>query len=208
MPKPPTHEHEVAIYPVAGDFTRVRYRSGKFVFGFRRQHFVGIEDEDPFVSKRKILQSPILFFWPGPVELKLHDMGAVFPCNLKRAVRALRIDHEDLVGPFHGIQTFPQIRGFVLDGHENRDRHPGFLTHPVMGGVLGRRTRHGLPAAMTFGGTSFVTTEQAPITLPAPIVTPGMTKARAPMKASSPIAIVAVTSGISGRAKSCVPVLR
>jgi len=58
----------------------------------------------------------------------------------------------------------------------------------------GRMTEQGLPAAITSGGTSLVTTEQAPITLRAPISTPGMTNARAPMNASSPIVILAVTS--------------
>src|SRR5438309_581078 len=69
-------------------------------------------------------------------------------------------------------------------------------------------TRHGFPAATTFSGTSLVTTEHAPTTLCAPIVTPGKIKARAPTKASSPMVILAATSGISGRPKSWVPLLR
>lgn len=48
---------------------------------------------------------------------------------------------------------------------------------------------------MTFSGTSLVTTEQAPIMARAPIVIPGMTKARAPTKASLPIVIFATTGG-------------
>src|SRR5438477_188885 len=56
--------------------------------------------------------------------------------------------------------------------------------------------RHGFPAATTFSGTSSVTTEQAPITLRAPIVTPGNTNARAPMNASSPLVILAASSRI------------
>src|SRR5437588_9677742 len=85
---------------------------------------------------------------------------------------------------------------------------------PRQGGkihVAGNRdliTRHGFPAATTFSGTSLVTTEHAPITLRAPIVTPGKTNARAPMNASSPILILPATNGISGRSKSWVPALR
>ena len=80
--------------------------------------------------------------------------------------------------------------------------------HPETGGVLGPRTRQGLPAALTSGGTSLVTTEQAPITLRAPISIPGRTNARAPMNASSPIVILAVTSWSAGWEKSWLPVLR
>src|SRR5581483_2145703 len=69
-------------------------------------------------------------------------------------------------------------------------------------------TRHGLPAATTFSGTSLVTTEQAPMMARAPMVTPGRTNARAPTNASAPIVIRPATSGISGRLKSCVPALR
>ena len=46
------------------------------------------------------------------------------------------------------------------------------------------------------------------MTLRAPIETPGMTKVRAPKKASSPIVIFAVTSGRPGRVKSWLPELR
>ena len=69
-------------------------------------------------------------------------------------------------------------------------------------------TRHGFPAATEFAGTSFVTTEHAPTMLCAPTVTPGKTKARAPMNASSPIVILPATRGMSGCEKSCVPALR
>lgn len=80
--------------------------------------------------------------------------------------------------------------------------------HPGTAGVLGPRTRHGLPAAVTSGGMSLVTTEQAPITLRAPISTPGMMNARAPMNASAPMVIFAVTSWSAGCEKSWLPVLR
>src|SRR5580698_8883479 len=44
-----------------------------------------------------------------------------------------------------------------------------------VGVVLGFNTRHGFPAQTVWEGTSFTTTERAPTTLSAPIVTPGPT---------------------------------
>src|ERR1700704_4296978 len=98
MPKPAPHEHEMPVDPIPGDLTRVRNGTGKLFLRFRRQHFIRVENEDPFVPERKILERPILFLWPGPVKLKLHDMRAIFPRDLDRVVRALRIDDEYFVG--------------------------------------------------------------------------------------------------------------
>jgi hypothetical protein len=72
----------------------------------------------------------------------------------------------------------------------------------------GCRMRHGFPAATTFSGRSFVTTEHAPTIARAPILIPGMTNARAPTKASSPIVIFATTSGMEAREKSWLPVFK
>src|SRR2546423_15480291 len=94
---------------------------------------------------------------------------------------------------------------------EPPDRDPEKVTREIASGkthARGRMTEQGLPAAMTSGGTSLVTTEQAPITLRAPISTPGRTKARAPMNASGPIVILAVTNWSAGCEKSWLPVLR
>ena len=66
--------------------------------------------------------------------------------------------------------------------------------------------RHGFPAAITSAGTSCVTTEPAPTIARAPIVTPGMTKARAQTHPSSPTAIFATANGTAGRHQSWVPV--
>src|ERR1700730_10920863 len=72
MPKPSAHEHEAPVYPISGGLTCARNRAGKFFLRPRRQHFVGVEDKDPFISKRKILQGPILFFPPLSVESEIH----------------------------------------------------------------------------------------------------------------------------------------
>lgn len=41
--------------------------------------------------------------------------------------------------------------------------------------MMGRTTRQGTPTATTIGGTSWLTTDPAPITEPWPIRTPGIT---------------------------------
>src|ERR1039457_7628767 len=99
MPKPAAHEHEMAVDPISGDLTRVRNRARKLSLRFRRQHLIGIEDKYPFVPERKILECPILFLWPCPVKMKLHNVGAAFLRDFERAVRALRVDDEDFVRP-------------------------------------------------------------------------------------------------------------
>ena len=53
--------------------------------------------------------------------------------------------------------------------------------------VIPRITRHGLPAATTPAGMSFVTTLPAPMTVPSPIVTPGQMIAPPPIQTSGPI---------------------
>jgi Methyltransferase domain len=72
----------------------------------------------------------------------------------------------------------------------------------------GRSTQHGFPTAITFSGTSRVTTEHAPTMARAPMFTPGITNARAPTNASPPIVIFATTSGMDGFEKSWLPVLK
>ena len=53
--------------------------------------------------------------------------------------------------------------------------------------VISRSTRHGAPTAITFGGTSFVTTLPAPITELSPIVIPPRTTAPVPIQTLFPI---------------------
>src|SRR5438552_13855273 len=100
---------------------------------------------------------------------------------------------------------FPE-KDFAVAPKVLPSQHLIYSRHP--GSHRGRNTLHGLPAAMTFSGTSRVTTEQAPMMLRAPMVTPGRTNARAPMNASSPIVILAAARGIPGCSKSWLAVQR
>ena len=76
VPQPAAHEHEAAIDPISRPLARVRDRGPKFCLGLCRQHFIGIEDENPGVPERKIFQRPVFFLRPGAVEFKLDDPRA------------------------------------------------------------------------------------------------------------------------------------
>src|SRR5436305_4468132 len=200
MPQPASHEHETTIDPVAGNIARVGDCFGEFRFRLLRQNLIGIENEIPFIAKRHVLECPVLFLRPGAIEFELHHLGAVLLGDRDRTIGALGIDYENFVRPFHAVETARQIRRFILDW--NNDGNRNARVH------RGRKTRHGFPAAKTSGGTSSVTTEHAPITLRSPIVTPGKTNARAPIKASEPMIIFAVVSGMLVCEKSWLPALR
>src|SRR6266702_3827589 len=117
-----------------------------------------------------------------------------------RAIRALGIDHENFVRPFHTVETARQIHRFIFNWNDDGNRNA--RVH------RGRKTRHGFPAAKTSDGTFSVTTEHAPMTLRSPMVTPGKTNARAPIKASAPTVIFATVRGILACEKSWLAVLR
>lgn len=61
-----------------------------------------------------------------------------------------------------------------------------------------RIMRHGFPPAMQYGGTSFVTTEFAPMIAPSPMCTPGITVTFWPIQTSLPTTV----SPFSGRSSS------
>ena len=76
VPQPAAHEHEAAVDPISRRLARVRDRGPKLCLRLRRQDFVGIEDENPFVAERKVFQRPVFFLRPGAVEFKLDDPRA------------------------------------------------------------------------------------------------------------------------------------
>src|SRR6266446_9909423 len=89
MPKPSAHEHEAPVDPIASYLTGVRNDPRKFRLRLRGQHFVGVEDEDPFITEGEVLQCPILFLGPCPIKMELHNLGAVFLRDVDRAVCSL-----------------------------------------------------------------------------------------------------------------------
>ena len=200
MPQPASHEHETTIDPVAGNIARVGDSFGEFRFRLRRQDFVGIENENPFIAKLQVLERPVLFLRPGAVEFELHHFGAELLGNRDRTICALGIDDKNFVRPFHAVETAWQIHRFIFNWNDDGNRNA--RVH------RGRKTRHGFPAAKTSDGTFSVTTEHAPMTLRSPMVTPGKTNARAPIKASAPTVIFATVRGMLACEKSWLAVLR
>ena len=77
MFQPAVHEHEPAVDPVAvRRMRRIGRDRAEFRAGFRRQHLVGIEDEDPLVAPGQVFQRPVFFLRPSAVEFKLDDPRA------------------------------------------------------------------------------------------------------------------------------------
>src|SRR3954470_519861 len=105
MPEPFPHEHETSVDPIARDVPCFLDRFCEFASGFRRQNFICVENEDPVVSEWEILECPVFLLWPGAVEVELHNFRSTRRGDLDRCVRAVRIDHENFVGPFHAIET-------------------------------------------------------------------------------------------------------
>src|SRR5882724_3730933 len=114
MPQPAPEEKETAVNKITHNLARVRNRTREFIFRLRRQDFVSIEDENPLILKRKMLERPIFLFRPNAIELKLHYLRAVSPGDFRRAISALRIDHENFRRPLHRAQATRQILRFVL----------------------------------------------------------------------------------------------
>src|SRR5690242_13098321 len=89
MFQPATEKKETPIDPVAGNVSGVRNCLPKFTFRFRWQNFIGVEDEDPLIFEWKIFQGPVLLFWPGAVEMKLHHLGAKSLRGRSRSIATL-----------------------------------------------------------------------------------------------------------------------
>ncbi len=124
MLQPLAHEHETPVDPVARmRFVRIRNDPPNFRFSLRWEHLVGVEEKDPLILERQILQCPVLLLGPSAFEIKLHDFRTGLLGNLFRPVRALRIDNEHLISPIYRVQAPRQNLRFVLDGNNYRYRY-------------------------------------------------------------------------------------
>src|ERR1700726_4880082 len=95
--QPPAEKEKTSIDPIPGNVTRICDRVGKLLLRFRRQNLIGIENKNPLVLERKILQPPVFLLRPGSVELKLFHASAVLLCDSRRFIRALRINYENFI---------------------------------------------------------------------------------------------------------------
>src|ERR1700730_4947707 len=99
MPQPAAEEKETAADTATGNRARVCNRLGNFLTRSGRQRFIRIQNKDPLILKRKMLQCPILLFRPNAVELKLHHLRAVPLRDSNRTIGALRIDPQKILPP-------------------------------------------------------------------------------------------------------------
>ena len=83
---------------------------------------VGVNDQDPLVAERQVVQCPVLLLGVGSVEMELDDRRAVLGGDLRGFVGALAVHDEDLVGPGQRGQAAIEVLGLVLDGHDHADR--------------------------------------------------------------------------------------
>lgn len=75
--QPTPHEHEATIDPITRDgILRIANDETNFLFAFGRQRFIGIENENPFVTERQVLKRPVFFLRPSAVVVELHDLRA------------------------------------------------------------------------------------------------------------------------------------
>src|SRR4051812_6482359 len=77
VPQPPPKKEKAAVNPIPADLPRLCDRLRYFFARSWRQNLIRVQNQDPFVPKRESLDRPILLFWPGPVELKLHHLRSV-----------------------------------------------------------------------------------------------------------------------------------
>jgi hypothetical protein len=54
--------------------------------------------------------------------VELHDLRPILFGNCDRSIGALRIDHENFIGPADARQAARQIAGFILDWDNDRNR--------------------------------------------------------------------------------------
>jgi hypothetical protein len=104
---------------------------------------IGVDDQDPFVAEREVLQGPVLLLGVDAVEVERHDSRAMLRRDGRGGVAALAIDDEDLVGPGERGEASAQVGLLVLHRHEHA--HPDLRGRGGSGGLEVSPSRdHGL----------------------------------------------------------------
>ena len=109
------HEEITAVDPITG-MSRIRVLNDLpyFLLCFGRQAFVCIEDENPFVFERQVVESPVFLFGPTSPVVELHDLSTFLLRDGNRTVRALGVYDEGFVNPVNGTQATLDVFFFVL----------------------------------------------------------------------------------------------
>ena len=122
MLQPFAHEAEPPVDPIACHrMIRLRHDPTKLFLALRRHHLIRIEDENPVMLERQVLQRPVFFLRPDAIERELHDLCPKPRGDFLRPIRALRINDEDFIRPSHRSQAARKIHRFVLDRDEYGD---------------------------------------------------------------------------------------
>ncbi len=103
---------------------------GDLLGKFGDHHLIGVDDEDPLVAKREVLQGPILLLGIRPVEMKLDDACPELCGDGRGFIGALAVDDEDLVSPRQREEAAAQFAASFLTGTITLT-----LTLPSGGGV-------------------------------------------------------------------------
>ncbi len=88
-------------------------RYANFFREVRREHLIGIEQQNPVVSDWERVHGPLPLLRPSALIMKLDDLGSVGSRDLDCFVRALRIDDEDFANICESLQASRQILRLV-----------------------------------------------------------------------------------------------
>src|ERR1700683_5019633 len=87
--------------------------SQKFIAQFKRGYFIRVGVVNPGIPEWQPQGSRAMLFFV--IEGSLNDARARSPCDFHGVVRAERIENNDVVAPFHGLQTGGKI-GLLVQG--------------------------------------------------------------------------------------------
>src|SRR5690349_14086141 len=97
--EPSTHKHEAPVDPKSRGVSRLGDSSAKFHLSFRGQNFIGVQNQNPLIGETQMFQCPVLFLWPGAIELELNYLRTMFLRDPARLISTLRIDNKNLTRP-------------------------------------------------------------------------------------------------------------
>ena len=102
--------------------------------GERRRHrLIGLEDQHPLVADRQVVEPPLEDPGDDPAVVvgEVHDLVGVPAGDLDRSVRALRVEHEELIHEAgHARERALEVRLLVAGGDEDGQGKSARCRHP------------------------------------------------------------------------------
>ena len=121
MPQPAPHKHEAPVDVIAIARVWCCHNRSNLARQIRRNPFVGIKNQDPWLADRQSLQRPV-FLRCVVLKCMLDKIGFGSGCNLARAIRGARVDHKYFRSPPHALEAGRQIFFFIQSGYQHRNR--------------------------------------------------------------------------------------